>query len=154
VVGGVATVAVLRAALAEETVNANPANARLRATSSTAHTVLGGGAGRSGDSRRRGTGRRRAGRSGGRVAVPVFLGILHTLAHGDSPETLSVEVVEHVYGEVLGGQLVDVMADDKPITVVWVSGITGINALLEIVLGDLNLLGSQLVVVIGIEVKV
>lgn len=46
------------------------------------------------------------------------------------------------------------MADDKPVTVVWVSGVTGINALLEVVLGDLDLLGSQLVVVIGIEVEV
>jgi hypothetical protein len=57
VVDGVSTVAVLRAALAKKTVDTDPANAGLVTASSTAHTVLGGGAGRSWDSGRGGTGR-------------------------------------------------------------------------------------------------
>jgi hypothetical protein len=66
---------------------------------------------------------------------------------------LSVEVVEHVCGKVLGGQLVDVVADGKSVTIKW-AGVTGVNAVLEVVLGDLNLLGCQLVVVVGIEIEV
>jgi hypothetical protein len=49
---------------------------------------------------------------------------------------------------------VDVVADDKPVTVVGLSFVAGVNTLLEVVLGDLDLLRGQLVVVIGIEVEV
>jgi hypothetical protein len=48
----------------------------------------------------------------------------------------------------------DVVADDKPVTIVWVSAVTGVNTVLEVILGDLNLLGGQLVVVVGIEIEV
>jgi hypothetical protein len=48
----------------------------------------------------------------------------------------------------------NVVADDKPVTIVWVSAVTGVNAILEVVLGDLDLLWGQLVVVIGIEIEV
>ena len=79
---------------------------------------------------------------------------METLAHGNSCEALGVEVVKHVCSEVLGGQLVDVVADDESVTVVWVSAVAGVDAVLEVVLGDLDLLRSQVVVVVGVEIEV
>jgi hypothetical protein len=66
---------------------------------------------------------------------------------------LSVEIVEHVCSKVFGGQLVDVVANGKSVTIKW-AGVTGVNAVLEVVLGDLNLLGCQLVVVVSIKIEV
>lgn len=39
------------------------------------------------------------------------------------------------------------MANSEPVTIVWVPAVARINALLEVILGDLNLLGCKVVVV-------
>lgn len=48
----------------------------------------------------------------------------------------------------------DVVADDESVTVVWVSAVARVDAVLEVVLGDLDLLRSQVVVVVGVEIEV
>lgn len=104
----------LRAALAQVSVEADETNAREACRSSAASIGRGRPGGRSSGSSRSASGA--AGRSRGRGSVPVRLWVTHALAHGDGPETLGLEVLEHVGGQVDSAQFMDVVSDGKPVT--------------------------------------
>jgi hypothetical protein len=107
----------LRAALADA-IGSNKANARLTSTSGSA-TALAIGRGRS--SRGRDGGRRRrssAGtHTGGRITVPVGLGVAHALTNGNGGPALAVDGLEHVGSQVHCGELVDVVSNGERVTI-------------------------------------
>jgi hypothetical protein len=71
---------------------------------------------------------------------------LQALAHGDSPEALRVEIIKHVGSKVLSGKLVDIVGNDKSVTIV-VALVAGIDAILEVVPGVLDQIWSKVQVV-------
>lgn len=140
-VSAIPTPPVSGTALREASIS-NKANARLSFTSGATLAI---GRGRSSGCRD-GCRRRWAGSgSRGRVTVPVGFGVIHALSNSDSGEAVAVNVVQHVVGQVQGCKLVDIMSDAKVLALIDTS--------LEIVLCGLDLLLSELVIVICIQVE-
>lgn len=150
-VGGVAAVAVGRAALVEEAIETDETDARLALAvgGRSAVSVCGGRASGCSDRGGRGAGGAGTGRSWGRITVPVGLGVVEALSDGDTTEVVVLEVLDHVDGEVYGAQLVDVVGDGKLVTVSThdLRVIALVNAILEVVLRVLDELRGQVQVV-------
>ena len=90
------------------------------------------------------------GRLGGWVAacasgaVPGRFGLSHALAHGDHAVAGLADALEHVRGEIVGGQVVDVVGDGEEVVV---AGGFAIEGSVDVVLGVLDLVDGELVVV-------
>jgi len=100
---------------------------------------------------------RRGGRSGGwgsrgRVTVPVGNWVAHALSDSDGSETIVIEVLEHVVGEGVGAELMDIVGNGKA-RLRFIFCLGSIDTALEVVFGILDLLLGELVVVIGIQVE-
>lgn len=119
----------------------------LGATSAIGGDGTGGSRGRAS----RGASGRRARGSGSRVAVPVGLRLIHALTHSDTLEAAGLESLNHGDGQVEGGELVNVVSDGEFALGRW-DGTVDSSA--EVVLSDLDLDGSELVVVISIQIEV
>lgn len=148
VVNRSSTVAVLGAAVTEGRAKAN-----LVPALSAAGAVSGDSAGRGGSRADSGRDASRRGRrsTGSGVTVPVGLGLVHALTHGDTPEATSLEGLNHGYGQVEGGELVNVVCNRKLALGGRVGSVDGVA---EVVLSDLDPLTSELVVVIGVKIEV
>lgn len=115
---------------------------------STALSIGRGRTSRGRDRSRGGLGRAGAGTGSG-VAVPVRRGVVHALTDSDGSVAVLVDVVEHVSSQVLGGKLMDVVSNDKCVTVR--AGLD--HAVAEVVLSLLDLLRSKLIVVVSVEIE-
>lgn len=87
------------------------------------------------------------------LAVPVVGRVAKALADGDGLVAKVGESGKHELSEVVGSLLVDVVANGEPLVVGWGST-SGSDVSFEVVLCVLDLLGSVLVVVIGVDVEV
>lgn len=122
-----------------------------------AGSVLADAGRRNGRTSRRGRGRLGARRLGGchsftrRSAVPVGLWVAQAFADGDALVSLGLEHLEHEARQILGGLLVDVVADLEELVG---GGVAGGDAVGEDVLCDLDFLGDCVEVVGGVEIEV
>jgi hypothetical protein len=139
-------VAVLRAAVAKF-----GANADLVFALGAASAISGDGAGRGGGRASGGASGRRTRGRGGRITVPVGLGLVHALTHGDTLEATGLEGLDHGDGQVEGSELVNVVGDGE---LALRRRVGAVDSSAEVVLGGLNLDGSELVVVIGVQIEV
>lgn len=144
-------VSVLGAALGLSTIKGE-ANAGV-AVGTTAGSIGGDGTsgGWGGTCRRRGACRRRIRGTGCRVTVPVGLGLVHAFAHGDTLKATCLESLDYCDGQVQSSQLVNVVGNSKLASSVRLDGAQVSN---EVVLGYLDLLSGELVVVISVQVEV
>jgi hypothetical protein len=135
-------VAVLRAAVAKF-----GANADLVLALGAASAISGDGTGRGRGRASGGASGRGTGGSGSGVTVPVGLGLVHALTHSDTLEATGLEGLDHGDGQVEGGKLVNVVSNGE---LALRRRVGAVDSSAEVVLGGLDLDGSELVVIVGI----
>lgn len=84
-------------------------------------------------------------------AVPGRFSLSHALAHSYHPIAGLANALEHVGGQVVGSQLMNVMGNCKEIIIRWV---LAIESVVNVVLGVLDLLTGKLIVIISVQVEV
>ena len=93
------------------------------------------------------------GASAASSAVPVSLRVAEALTDGDSLVAETSECGQHIVGEVVGGLVVNIVANAQPLRSGG-SSTVGSDVTLEVVLGVLDLVDVVLVVVVGVNIEV